>query len=479
MSVSEQERLNQWLSSLSLSTIRDLFRAQGATEILFKVLPRNANSKNQVYLAPDLSNLGKIPSGQITAHQSVSTKAGKKSPSVLQARLDFYWLASSGNAMHAPNARLIFYPQYPEVRFSGFLLGCKLAPSDLYSLAKRGHVPDRILFLGLGNGRKVLGLTVPPESPAAQELLQQRQWDSDDILKTLPPPGDETSDAYTTLMQELCRIHRMDWVAAQRLHRDGSIVACNASNGNGNTLEALLGIASNSVSEPDFLGWEIKARSVPYLDRAFNSVVTLFTPEPTAGVYQDAGVVEFVRRYGYPDKKGRPDRINFGGIHRCNQAPHQLTGLRLVLEGFTSGDKGFDATGCVRLMDGEDRIAAEWPYAKLAEHWKAKHASAAFIPSQQRKMQTLARDYRFGKHVLLGEGADFRLLLQAMHDGKVYYDPGIKIEANSSERPRPKKRSQFRVSSKDLPSLYKNSRVVDVCNEAACTTAQRQGIGDS
>ena len=97
-------------------------------------------------------------------------------------------------------------------------------------------------------------------------------------------------------------------------------------------------------------------------------------------------------------------------------------------------------------------------------HWKAKHAHAASAPAQQRL--TSDRQYRFGRNILLGEGAEFGLFLNAVHEGRVYYDPGIKLEGLSTAKPASKKRSQFRASSKDLPALYVSSRVVDACEEA-------------
>ena len=39
------------------------------------------------------------------------------------------------------------------------------------------------------------------------------------------------------------------------------------------------------------------------------------TPEPNGGVYSAEGVIKFIRKYGYPDKSGKIDRFNFGGIH--------------------------------------------------------------------------------------------------------------------------------------------------------------------
>ena len=451
---------DDWLSEIDLATVFAMLHDNGATEILYKVLPKNANSKNQVYLAPDLSQLGKIPSGEVTLHGSTSQKNGGEE-AVFRSSIEFHWLGRDGQPHPAPNAKLIFYPQYPEVRFSGFLQGCKDAPSTLWVKEKRGEEPDRILVFGLGNGTKVFGLTLPPESPAAQEIRATEPHDSYGVLNILPMPGQEQGDGFRELMLELCRIHHRMWVPSTRLDPQGNLVPCNASNCNGNTLESLLGIRSNGYSQPDFKGWEVKARQVPNADNPTASVVTLFTPEPDSGVYRDEGVSEFVRRYGYSDLNGREDRLNFGGIYRVNRPAHARTGLKLVLDGFNARTGKYLATGSILLVDGKDTVAAAWPFAKLMDHWKSKHAHAAFVPSQQRLAPE--REYRFGRNILLGEGAEFELLLNAVHEGKVYYDPGIKLEGISTGRPRAKKRSQFRVGSKDLPFLYSHTRLVDAC----------------
>lgn len=233
-----------------------------------------------------------------------------------------------------------------------------------------------------------------------------------------------------------------------------------------NTLESLLGIRSNGYSLPDFHGWEIKARSVGNSDRPGSSVVTLFTPEPTSGVYVCEDFKEFMRRYGYPDTLGRADRVNLGGVYRAGGTAHARTGLRLVLDGFNHETKKYASNGAIRLLDGQDNEAMAWTFAKLIDHWKIKHAQAAFVPSQLRNAPD--REYRFGRNILLGEGAEFGFFLKAVHEGRVYYDPGIKLEGVSTSHPKPKKRSQFRVSSKDLPALYVSSRVVDACDEAGC-----------
>ena len=455
---------NKWLSDIGLATVFAMLRNNGVTEVIYKTLPKNANSKNQVYLAADFSQLGKIPSGEVTAHVSASEKSGKQE-AVFRSALDFYWLDENGQPQHAPKAQLIFYPQYPEVRFSGFLQGCKNPPTSLWVKEKRGEVPDRILVLGLGNGTRVFGVTLPPESPAAKEIRASEPHDAYGALNILPMPGQNTGDGFLDLMVELCRIHQRGWVPSTRLDKNGNLVPCNASNCNGNTLESLLGIRSNGYSLPDFRGWEVKARQVPNADKPGSSIVTLFTPEPTAGYYGEVGVADFIRRYGYADTKGREDRRNFGGIYKVGATANSRTGLRLVLDGFNVETCKYAGGGAIQLLDNKDDVAASWPFAKLLDHWKTKHAHAAFVPSQASKGGE--RQYRFGRGILLGEGAEFSRFLQAVNEGKVYYDPGIKLEGISTGKPKTKARSQFRVKSPDLPALYETSRIVDACMEAA------------
>ncbi|QOJ32575.1 MAG: MvaI/BcnI restriction endonuclease family protein [Gammaproteobacteria bacterium] len=463
--MAESEDRDKWLSEIDLATIFRLMKDNGTTEILYKVLPRNANSKNQVYLAPDLSHLGKIPSGEVTLHQSTTSKRGGVA-AVYRSALDFSWISKDGRPCQAPDAKLIFYPQYPEVRFSGFLAGCSDPPSSLYDKRKRGEEPGRVLVFGVGSGKRIMGMTLPPESPAAHEIAVHHPRDAYGMFFILPIPGIAEGDGFVDLMHKLCVIHRRDWVPSRRLDKNGVLVPCNAPNCNGNTLESLLGIRSNGYSQPDFRGWEIKARSVPNSAAPSSSVVTLFTPEPTSGVYVHDGLQAFMRLYGYVDTMGRPDRLNFGGLYRANGTAHARTSLRMVLEGFNAEEGTYSPTGAIRLLDIEDREAMGWSFAKLIDHWKAKHAHAAFVPAQQRLEPE--RQYRFGRSILLGEGAEFGRFLAAVDAGKVYYDPGIKLEKVSTERPSAKRRSQFRVNSKDIPRLYESSRVVDACEQANC-----------
>lgn len=57
------------------------------------------------------------------------------------------------------------------------------------------------------------------------------------------------------------------------------------------------------------------------------------TPEPTDGIYKTQGTEEFLLKYGYADKTGREDRINFGGVHKAGSR-HASTNLEMQLIGF-------------------------------------------------------------------------------------------------------------------------------------------------
>ncbi|MDK9698469.1 MAG: MvaI/BcnI restriction endonuclease family protein, partial [Siculibacillus sp.] len=236
-----------------------------------------------------------------------------------------------------------------------------------------------------------------------------------------------------------------------------------ARNGGGYTLEAELGIRPNGYAEPDYLGWEIKQYGVDSFERYRpNSPVTLLTPEPTGGFYRDQGAEAFVRRYGYADKSGKADRMNFGGVYACNRAAHCETGLRLRLTGYDEkSGKISDMTGGLALLDKDDSIAALWPYAGIIEHWSRKHAQAAYVPSLYRNPPP---EYRYGPRIQLCEQTDLVLFLNAVASGTVYYDPAIKIEHASRARPEVKRRSQFRIRHDQLGEMYHRTEVRELEN---------------
>ena len=423
------------------------FRDNGCTKLYAKVLADNDNSKNQVYLGSDFKAINVIP------YKSISDDS-----KIYKAQLDFSWIDDEGGTHPAKYSQIILYPQYPEVRFSGFLLGCKKAPSELMRIRQ----PDRVLFLGIKEAEgSVLGYVVAPDSSIAKAFAQDVTRTSSGIFYNLSAKL-LSRDPRKSLLEELKRIHLLGWVDSKRLNGKGQLVGCKAPNCGGYTLEAELGIIPNGRSEPDYLGWEIKQHGVAHFDRILSGVITLMTPEPTGGVYKTDGVIKFVKKYGYKDKKGRSNRLNFGGVHHAGIS-HVTTGLTLDLVGYDKKkNKIIDSNGGIALISSKGTIAAIWHFKGLLSHWNRKHAYAAYIPSMVKKMSQV--QYCYGNIVRLGENTDFLNLLKAVSSGQVYYDPGIKVEKVNTSNPTTKRRSQFRIKSADIPVLYSAMEEVDLLN---------------
>ena len=151
--------------------------------------------------------------------------------------------------------------------------------------------------------------------------------------------------------------------------------------------------------------------------------------------------------------------MNFGGRHFVGQRCPP-TGLTMQLAGYDAA-KGriTDAAGEIALVSDAGEIAASWSFKKILEHWSHKHAKAAYVPSQCRIEP--ARQYAYGHKVRLSQRTDPLRLFRALSAGAVYYDPGIKLE-HASTGPEVKRRSQFRVASKNIAALYETVETVEV-----------------
>ncbi|MEO7866895.1 MAG: MvaI/BcnI family restriction endonuclease [Candidatus Eisenbacteria bacterium] len=393
--------------------------------------------------------MNELPTGAIEA-----VPTGKGGQPRFHARVHLEWLSDDGSLSRAPAAKLILYPQYPEIRLSGFLLGSPGAPSEI--LAKRAE--GRALVLGVTSDGRIIGYAAGRSSDIERSLLAMSPAGELGI-RELPLDPQAHADSRTCLIAEMSRIHSHGWHDSRKLTSSGILAPCESRHCGGYTLEAQLGIRPNGIAEPDYQGWEVKQFGVANFEKPYG-VLTLMTPEPDGGAYKDQGVEAFIRRYGYADKSGIPDRLNFGGIHRFNQRC-DLTGLTLKLEGFNpSTGKVVDAAGAITLVDERSNVAASWAFEKLLAHWRRKHGQALFATSRMRALPR--RQYRYGPRVWLGIGTDFQRLLAAIANGTVYYDPGIKLTGASSSRPQTKRRSQFRVKFGQLDGLYERWEPVDL-----------------
>ncbi len=433
---------------MNLKNLKTLLISRGCNTLYAKKLAPNDNSKNQVYFGGSFEILNILPVKDIQ-----NIEAGDWKRERFKAALNFSWITEEGEIIKAPNAQLILYPKYPEVRFSGFLSGARKAPSAL--MAQR--LANRVLFISVDRYGNTLGFVSHPESNISKEYEKELISQAHGIFSIIELS--ETKNNKLVLLEELLRIHNQGWIDSKRLDKVGNLIPCKSSNCGGYTLEAELGILPNGYSEPDFLGWEIKQFGVRNFTKLSSSVITLMTPEPTDGIYQSQGVEFFIRKFGYPDKLGRPDRMNFGGIHKVGHT-HDTTKLEMKLIGYDKKTgKIRNSGGRIVLVNNQDIEAASWSFSSMLLHWNRKHANACYIPSLS--INEGQRKYKFSSRVILGMGTDFQLFLSQLSSGNIYYDPGIKLE-NMSGKPKIKRRSQFRIKSEFLCRLYKHCEIINL-----------------
>lgn len=409
----------------------------GATRVFCKHLSENDNSKQQIYLGSNFEVLSFFPYGEIKAFSEL------KEPN-FKASLDLHWVHAD-SAEKAAGAQLILYPAYPEVRLSGFLTGCRTAPSEyLRQIPKslRRGSDGRVLIFGTTSDGRTLAYLAREGTPLAHELLAKFDSEPDAGLfleLTLPVASDQNK---TSVLEALRQIHVAGFHASCRRNRDGVIVPYKATNGGGYTLESLLGITPNGKSEPDFLGWEIKSYS--------SSRITLMTPEPDGGFYGIQGAKAFVERYGHDVSEGG---MYFTGGHKVGVLC-AATGMTMQVDGFDAiTRKLVDVCGAVRLVDSAGNEAASWAFAELLMHWNRKHAFAAYVP-YTRQREPVA--YRYDTPILMGEHTDFGKYLAALCSGAVIFDPGTKVTNARTRQSKVKARSQFRVNIRDLGLLYQS-----------------------
>ena len=311
-----------------------------------------------------------FPFGEITAFSEL------KDPN-FKAPLEFFWVNQS-TTEKADGAQLILYPKYPEVRLSGFLAGCKSAPSKyLQPIPKelRDKKDGRYLIFGTTADGKTLAHLAPEFSPLANEIsIKFLSVPPDGLFLELTVPIGSNQNR-VLVMNALREIQKQGFHSSRRLDKLGNLKPYAALNGGGYTLEALLGIIPNGRSEPDYHGWEIKSYG---RDR-----ITLMTPEPKGGYYGNQGAKAFVEQYGHI----RPDgSMYFTGLHRVG-AISENTGLTMQVNGFDpSNPKQMDVNGNIVLIDLKGNDAAVWSFSDLLSHWNRKHAFAAYVPYTLQKI---------------------------------------------------------------------------------------------
>ena len=439
----------------SKSTLVEAFKDLGCEKVFTKLLsPNQDNEKNQIYLGTEDWLLAVFP-GELTYSSKSESKVKRHSaPGVgkLVLNLEFSWLWADGSTNHAPHGKIIYYFQYPEIRFSGFLRGAVRSPRALRRDEQDAY-GRRVLVLGI-RGDKVLGVVVTDSDGTGlvDELNQLNPVPGQSLIKVLPLPRTSTSTNLPLLLKEL-EVLAGAWQPAQFFGKhDSAPKLRQAQQGSGWTLEALLGIRNNNVSGPDKHGYEIKALSP-------RGPLSLITTEPDLGLRHELGLTEYLNRFGWPGTKNDGSH-RFNGEHNTKR-PYKRSGAIVIIDHWDPKLNAPDGTGTpeVKLVEQRsDEVIAGWTLDLLKKKWGNKHEGCVYVEyTRQPTKGGLPTHYRFGDLVYCGLGTSVNHLLRALSSSTVYFDPGDRVLSDGSV----KGRWQWRIKNtkglplaKRLPALY-------------------------
>lgn len=463
-------------SATSIGDIIKILSDIGAKEAILKLLPKNANDKNQLYLASDFGvvhDTFEVTLSERGAGSSKKKRARKGERMITEAALDkFSWLRSDGVLVQTKGVKAIIYPQYPEARLSGFQAVDGTMPSCLsVEFTKANPEAKRLLVLAAKEGGECIGIIfwqLTPELEAEIKSLPGHKRAS--ACKHLVLESPETS---ARKVLEVMRPFMGRPLPGSRLDSLGNTLAFTGTQVCGYTLEHALNISSNANKDGDLFGVELKTHT--------SLKLTLFTPEPDFGLYAET-FPDFMRKFGYQDSDGD---WRLTGVHRAGilcaksgltlmVSEHRLNELGEWILDEQGRKKHFpydpstplsaktDAVQVV-LLDNDHNVAAGWSFGRLMNNWGVKHGEVIYVPAskvQNSDAEQFNRGHEFSvtfdRTVMVCRKTSAERLLKAINDGIVFLDPAPKLHATDPAKN--KRRSQWRLNNihRDAKALYES-----------------------
>lgn len=438
----------------SVPELATLLASIGADVAFLKVLPKNANDKNQIYIASDfgvifdLFDVTLSERGESTSETKGRSVPGKRIPEAVFN--DFAWLRRDRSEIKARRVKAIIYTQYPEARLSGLqAIDGSMPPSLSVSFTKLNPEAKRLLVLARLPRGKCVGFVCVEMSTGFEAEI-----------KALP--GFERAPACKRLVLEQNRSSKLEARLAAvvgkklrgcRLDAFGQTLPFSGTQVCGYTLEHALGIVPNSNKDGDLFGIELKTHTKPK--------VTLFTPEPDGGIYAK-NFTKFMKTYGYLDSDGD---YRLTGLHRANEVCSK-SGLTLRVRETRADSEGklrafpynpdtpltpkLDSID-VALIDGDGEVAASWSLERLMNCWGAKHNEVVYLtaskennPDPTEHDQGYEHIITYGNKVMWCRDTTAEKLLWAINTGVIYLDPAPKL--HGSDPAKNKRRAQWRVN---------------------------------
>ena len=433
--MNEDDRDVKFIEFASTEQISEHFVKLGCRTIIAKELSVQDDSKHGIYLA-SRSPLTQLLPGTLTAlgtSTSISKLRSEVGRTIFALDMHFTWVQGNGFESVAPATKIIEYGQYPESRLSGFLQNCAHPPSCL-SGPDQSRYGTRALFIGISGEKIYATVCSQLNSPrVVHEIEDLGPWHVAPAMRLLRDEFELQNDGDQLLSQ-----------IEELVGNEYSPVVLKAAGlepvptkwqqqSRGWTLEALLGIPRNSSTEPDKLGYEIKAVG--------SSKVTLITTEPDFGMRQELGLRDFLESYGAISTSDNDKRV-FNGIHAYGQLSANSNSV-LEVHGWpakaSTGSLGAGPSIVLR-QQGSDVILAGWSLEKLARSWAKKHSAAIYVEASKTGEKGTEKA-SFGPLVLMGHGTSIDLFLEQVVLGNIFLDPGDSLKGKSV-----KARTQWRVN---------------------------------
>lgn len=468
----------------TIALINEKLKNLGADLAVIKVLPKNANDKNQIYFASSFTSLYNTfdltlsERGASTSHKSTA-KPGSYIPEAVFA--NFEWLKVDDTRVQAKSVKVIVYTQYPEARLSGFQCIDNTMPSSLsITYTKANPESKRVLVLGrLPSGACIAMICIDPSDAFLAEVSALPGLDGSRVCKLLKIQQNYSDQ----LLSQLTGIVNRP-LKGCRLDRNGNTLPFTGTQVCGYTLEHALGIIPNSSKDGDWYGIELKTHT--------QLKTTLFTPEPDFGLYAESFEM-FMRSYGYSQDGGSEYRVT--GIHRANQRCEK-TGLTLKVQEYRVQDLSNSKSDWVRneeggriafpydpntsltskmgsvevvLLDDLGRVAAGWSFERLMNNWGAKHNKAVYVsaskidnPNPDDCSEGFELLVTYDPRVIYCENSSAERLFEAISNGTIFLDPAPKFVP--SDVSKNKRRAQWRVNdiTRAVEHLYEHVQVFEL-----------------
>ena len=471
---------------VSLDEVKSTLKDLGADMALIKILPKNANDKNQIYFA---SNFGALYNHfDLTISDRGSSQSQTKTRSdpgniITEAVFNsFEWVKRDNSKVKAKNVKVIVYPQYPEARLSGFQTTENSMPASLsVAYTKENPQSKRVLVLGRLPGGGCIALVVLDYSDFLKSEIEGLPGlEGSKVCKLLKIEEGKSKVLLDRLIPLFSRSMK-----GCRLDAFGNTLPFTGTQVCGYTLEHALGIIPNSDKNGDLYGIELKTHT--------QVKVTLFTPEPDFGLYTQS-FENFMRKYGY--QSGEDWRLT--GIHRANERCAK-SGLTLKIQEYRTNnaegrkpdwirdengnkkafpyDKNTSLTskmGAVEVVLAADNgeVAAGWSLERLMNNWGVKHNEVVYISAKKAPNKNIdeIRDgflysVTFSPKVLWCHGTSAERLLDAINEGLIFLDPAPKFVP--SDISKNKRRAQWRVNdiTKVVHKLYETVESRDAASD--------------